>query len=116
MTDKQSPAEVYLASLDDGVAVVRIDRPDAKNALNGAVRCQLAEMFLSLSQDDEVRAIVLTGGEQVFVAGADVKEFATASPTEMYLRHNERFWEPIAHCFKPVIAAVSYTHLTLPTN
>ena len=52
MTDKQSPAEVYLASLDDGVAVVRIDRPDAKNALNGAVRCQLAEMFLSLSQDD----------------------------------------------------------------
>ncbi|SDN56891.1 enoyl-CoA hydratase [Vreelandella arcis] len=107
MTDKQPPAEVYLASLDNGVAVVRIDRPGAKNALNGAVRCQLAEMFLSLTQDDEVRAIVLTGGEQMFVAGADVKEFATASPTDMHLRHNERFWEPIANCSKPVIAAVN---------
>jgi len=107
MNDKQQPSEVYLASLDDGVAVVRIDRPSAKNALNGAVRRQLAEMFSCLAQRDDVRAIVLTGGEQVFVAGADVKEFATASPTEMHLRHNERFWEPIAHCAKPVIAAVN---------
>lgn len=107
MTDKQQPSEVYLASLDEGVAVVRIDRPDAKNALNGAIRHQLAELFSSLAQQDEVRAIVLTGGEQVFVAGADIKEFATASPTEMHLRHNERFWEPIAHCPKPVVAAVN---------
>ena len=107
MMDRQPPAEVYLASLDDGVAVVRIDRPIARNALNSAIRRQLAEMFLSLTQNDEVRAIVLTGGEQVFVAGADVKEFANASPTEMHLRHNERFWEPISHCSKPVIAAVN---------
>ncbi|RUR30340.1 enoyl-CoA hydratase [Vreelandella andesensis] len=107
MTNKQQPSEVYLASLDDGVAVVRIDRPDARNALNGAVRRQLAELFSSLTQQDEVRVVVLTGGEQVFVAGADVKEFATASPIEMHLRHNERFWEPIAHCPKPVIAAVN---------
>jgi enoyl-CoA hydratase len=107
MTDKQQPSEVYLASLSDGVAVVRIDRPDAKNALNGTVRHQLAKLFSSLTQNDEVRVIVLTGGDQVFVAGADVKEFATASPSEMYLRHNERFWEPIANCPKPVIAAVN---------
>ena len=107
MTDKHQPSEVYLASLSDGVAVVRIDRPNAKNALNGTVRHQLAELFSSLTQHDEVRVIVLTGGEQVFVAGADVKEFATASPSEMYLRRNERFWEPIANCPKPVIAAVN---------
>lgn len=107
MINKQRSSEVYLASLDDGVAVVRIDRPHAKNALNGTVRCQLAELFSSLTRQDGVRVIVLTGGEQVFVAGADVKEFAEASPTEMHLRHNERFWEPVARCPKPVIAAVN---------
>ena len=107
MTNKQPPSEVYVDSLDQGVAVVRIDRPEAKNALNAAVRRKLAELFLSLTQNDAVNVIVLTGGEKVFVAGADVKEFASASPTEMYLRRNERFWEPIAHCPKPVIAAVN---------
>ena len=107
MNDKQQLAEAYLASLVDGVAVVRIDRPEAKNALNAAIRRQLAEHFSSLAHRDEVRAIVLTGGEHVFVAGADVKEFATVSPAEMHQRHNERFWEPIALCPKPVIAAVN---------
>lgn len=107
MSDKQHTPEVYLESLAEGVAVVVINRPEAKNALNAAVRRQLAEQFSSLGQRDEVRAIVLTGGDQAFVAGADVKEFATASPTDMYLRHNERFWDPIAHCPKPVIAAVN---------
>lgn len=107
MTDKQQSAAVYLVTLDDGVAEVRIDRPEARNALNVAVRRELADLFSSLSLRDEVRAIVLTGGEQIFVAGADVKEFATASPAEMHSRHNERFWEPIAHCPKPVIAAVN---------
>lgn len=107
MSDKQPSPEVYLASLDEGVAVVRIDRPAAKNALNGNVRRQLAELFSSLALQDDVHVIVLTGGEHVFVAGADVKELSTASPTKMHLRHNERFWEPIAHCPKPVIAAVN---------
>ena len=53
----------------DGVAVVRISRPDAKNALNSAVRHQLAEHFRALARRDGIRAIVLTGGEQFFVAG-----------------------------------------------
>lgn len=107
MCDKHHPSEVYQESLADGVAVIRIDRPEARNALNGEVRRQLAEHFSSLAQRDEVRVIVLTGGEHAFVAGADVKEFATASPTDMYRRHNERLWEPIARCPKPVIAAVN---------
>lgn len=107
MTNKQQSSAAYLASLSDGVAVVRINRPEAKNALNGATRKLLAELFESLAQCHEAKVIVLTGGEQVFVAGADVKEFASATPTEMYLRHNERLWEPIAHCTKPVIAAVN---------
>lgn len=98
---------VRLQLLEDGVAIVRIDRPDAKNALNAMVRQQLAEHFRALSTHADVRAIVLTGGESCFVAGADIREFAQASPIEMYRRHTEYLWEAISRCPKPVIAAVN---------
>lgn len=91
----------------DGVGLVRINRPDVKNALNLQVRQALAQSFLSLAVNREVRAIVLTGNAQCFVAGADVREFAKASPVEMYERHNERLWQAISQCPKPVIAAVN---------
>jgi len=98
---------VYLDVQDNGVAIVRIHRPDAKNALNAQVRAQLAEHFWALARRSDVRAIVLTGGDQFFVAGADIKEFASATPIEMYRRHTELLWEAISHCPKPVIAAVN---------
>lgn len=98
---------VTLEIRDDAVAVVRISRPEAKNALNSAVREQMAEHFRALAIDARVRAIVLTGGEQCFVAGADIREFAEASPIEMYRRHTEYLWEAISRCPKPVIAAVN---------
>ncbi|MFV5306950.1 enoyl-CoA hydratase [Acinetobacter baumannii] len=89
------------------IAVVKINRPEAKNALNGEVRKQLAQAFTELSFNDEINAVVLTGGEEVFAAGADLKEMATATSTEMLLRHTERYWNAIAQCPKPVIAAVN---------
>ena len=98
---------VNLEIREDGVAVVRIDRPEAKNALNSAVREQLAEHFRALARNGQVRAIVLTGGDTCFVAGADIREFAQARPIEMYLRHTELLWEAISRCPKPVIAAVN---------
>ncbi|KAF1072031.1 MAG: 2,3-dehydroadipyl-CoA hydratase [Pseudomonas citronellolis] len=98
---------VHLQIRDDGVALVRIDRPEARNALNAQVRQQLATHFRELAIDTRVRAIVLTGGEACFVAGADVREFAEATPIEMYLRHTEYLWEAISRCPKPVIAAVN---------
>lgn len=89
------------------VAVIKIHRPEAKNALNTQVRKDLAQAFSKLSFDDNIHAIVLTGGDSVFAAGADLKEMATASSTEMMLRHTERYWNVIAQCPKPVIAAVN---------
>ncbi|HAM64772.1 MAG TPA: enoyl-CoA hydratase, partial [Acinetobacter nosocomialis] len=89
------------------IAVVKINRPEAKNALNSEVRKQLAQAFTELSFNDEINAVVLTGGEEVFAAGADLKEMATATSTEMLLRHTERYWNAIAQCPKPVIAAVN---------
>ncbi|WP_297833892.1 enoyl-CoA hydratase [Pseudomonas sp.] len=98
---------VTLEIREDAVALLRISRPDAKNALNNAVREQLAQHFRALAADVRVRAIVLTGSAQCFVAGADIREFADATPIEMYLRHTEYLWEAISRCPKPVIAAVN---------
>ncbi|WP_333900075.1 enoyl-CoA hydratase [Agrobacterium pusense] len=92
---------------DNGVATVRINRPEARNALSMAIRRDLADMFNRLSVDAAVRAIILTGGETCFVAGADIREFAGAGPVEMYLRHTEVLWDAIGRCPKPVIAAVN---------
>lgn len=89
------------------IAIVKINRPEAKNALNGEVRKQLAQIFSELSFNDEINAVVLTGGNEVFAAGADLKEMATATSTEMLLRHTERYWNAISQCPKPVIAAVN---------
>lgn len=98
---------VYVEKHNPHVAIVRIDRPDAKNALNTAVRQALAEAFLALSRDTEIRAIVLTGGEHDFAAGADLKELAQAEPIQMMQRRTEQYWAAISSCPKPVIAAVN---------
>ncbi|AYH44059.1 enoyl-CoA hydratase [Azoarcus sp. DN11] len=89
------------------VAVVRINRPEARNALNQQVRTLLAEHFTALGRDPEVRAIVLTGGDKYFAAGADLREFAEAGAIEMMLRNTQRLWGAIASCPKPVIAAIN---------
>ncbi len=98
------------------IAIVKINRLEAKNALNTEVRKQLAQAFTELSFNDEINAVVLTGGEEVFAAGADLKEMATATSTEMLLRHTERYWNAIAQCPKPVIAAVNGYALGVAVN
>ncbi|SDS23444.1 enoyl-CoA hydratase [Pseudomonas oryzae] len=105
--NSEQAKQVVATLQENGVAVVRISRPEAMNALNSHVRQQLAEHFRALAIEPQVRAIVLTGGEKCFVAGADVREFAQASPIEMYRRHTEYLWEAISRCPKPVIAAVN---------
>lgn len=92
---------------NDGVAMVTINRPDARNALNLELRKQLAEVFYELNQNKSVRAIVLTGGDKVFAAGADIRDFTTVKTVDMYLRHTEHYWQAIIDCTKPIIAAVN---------
>ncbi|WP_211107071.1 enoyl-CoA hydratase [Azospirillum thermophilum] len=103
-----APLEVVVVERPrEGVALVRINRPEARNALNGEVRQGLAGAFTDLARDPEVRAIVLTGNEEAFAAGADIKAMAEAGAVEMMLREAHRLWAPIAACPKPVIAAVN---------
>jgi enoyl-CoA hydratase len=89
------------------IALLRLNRPEAKNALNTGLRSRLAEHFQQLGVDPTVRFIVLTGNSSVFAAGADLKEIADADPINMMQRRILYFWKVIAGCPKPVIAAVN---------
>jgi enoyl-CoA hydratase/carnithine racemase len=92
---------------EDGVVVVRINRPEARNALDMATREALASAFEELHADPSARAIVLTGNEQAFAAGADLKEFIDAGAVEMLRRRTERYWNAVARTPQPVIAAIN---------
>jgi len=89
-----------------GVALLRINRPEAKNALNRDLRAKLAERFQALGADPEIRAIVLTGNEEAFAAGADIRDVAEADAIDMMTRPTEHHWRAIQTCPKPIIAAV----------
>jgi enoyl-CoA hydratase len=99
--------DVLVEKPRDGVAVIRINRPQVKNALNMTVRYELAERFIELGCDDDVRCIVLTGNGTDFAAGADLTEMAEAGAIDMMLRRTDLLWKAIADCPKPVIAAVN---------
>ena len=88
-------------------ALVRLNRPKQLNALNGAVMDTLCNALEELDRDDEVRAIVVTGNERAFAAGADIGEMANASPVEMLLTNRIGQWDRIRRITKPVIAAVN---------
>jgi len=91
----------------EAVALIRINRPEARNALNQAVREQIAAHVATAAEDPTVRCLVITGTEQVFVAGADIKAMATASAGEMAARGSDGAWRVLRDCPKPIIAAVN---------
>lgn len=105
--DSTAEPIIICESLDNGVSLIRLNRPKVRNALNAELREQLAEMFIQLDNDPAIKAIVLTGGEKVFAAGADINDFLTATTVDVYLRRSERYWEAITNCRKPIIAAVN---------
>lgn len=97
-----------LVEIEDYVALIRLNRPDALNALNSELMGELASAITAAGQNDKVRCIVLTGSEKAFAAGADIKEMADKTFVEVF---SEDFFagnsEEIMRCRKPIIAAVS---------
>lgn len=90
-----------------GIALIRLNRPEARNALSAELRSQLAAAFESLAVDDDVRCVVLAGSEKVFAAGADIKAMADATPSEMMANGSEAAWRVLRSFPKPVVAAVN---------
>jgi enoyl-CoA hydratase len=88
------------------VVLLRLHRPDVLNALNLALRRDLASAFSRWDADPRARVIVLAGSERAFCAGADLREYVDASPVEVIERQMDRLWGAISACRKTVIAAV----------
>lgn len=88
------------------IAVVTIDRKARLNALNLEVKKLLADLIEQLSADESVQVIVLTGANGIFVAGTDIAEMATMSPTQHTLLATDRLFRVLRHCRIPLIAAV----------
>lgn len=89
------------------VGVIRMNRPKQLNALNGAVMRTLVDAALAFDADAAVGAIVITGDERAFAAGADIKEMAAASVVEMLQANRIELWDALRGIKKPLIAAVS---------
>jgi len=92
--------------VEDGVATLRISRPDKKNALTQAMYVSLAERLDQAAADAAVRAVLLTGEEEIFSAGNDLQEFIDNPPTSAD-SPVLRFMLTLARFEKPVVAAVS---------
>ncbi|MEV0849799.1 enoyl-CoA hydratase-related protein [Streptomyces sp. NPDC049954] len=92
----------------DGVGTIRLDRPPM-NALNIAIQDRLRELAEEAGRRDDVRAVVLYGGEKVFAAGADIKEMRDMDHTAMVLRSRalQEAFTAVARIPKPVVAAVN---------
>lgn len=90
------------------VGLVTLNRPKALNALNAALITDLGHALDAFEANDDIGAIVLTGSEKAFAAGADIKEMASKSYMNVYLEDFiTRGWERVTVCRKPIIAAVS---------
>ncbi|ARE40382.1 Enoyl-CoA hydratase [Rhodovulum sp. P5] len=100
--------KTLIVEIEDHVALIRLNRPDALNALNGELMAELADAVTEANDNDRVRCIVLTGSEKAFAAGADIREMSEKSfvdvfTGDLFTRETERFLA----CRKPIIAAVS---------
>jgi enoyl-CoA hydratase len=100
--------ETLIVETADAVALIRLNRPAALNALNGRLMDELSAALDAAEADAAVRCIVITGSDRAFAAGADIKEMASKTYDEAFREDFiTRNWERAASCRKPVIAAVA---------
>ncbi|WOI56211.1 enoyl-CoA hydratase [Palleronia sp. LCG004] len=97
-----------VVEIDDHVALIRLNRPDAMNALNAGLLAELGQALGEADENEKVRCIVITGSEKAFAAGADIKEMAEKSFVDVF--GSDLFGPEVARieaCRKPIIAAVA---------
>ena len=96
-----------IVTKEGSIGIVQLNRPSALNALNFELMAELVKALEELDGDQAVRAIILTGNERAFAAGADLKEMSQAGPVDLILGRRFELWDRIRKIAKPIIAAVS---------
>jgi len=100
--------QTLIVETDQAVTLIRLNRPEALNALNGQLMDELTAALDAAEADPGVRCMVITGSERAFAAGADIKEMASKSYADVFTEDFiTRNWERVTRCRKPVIAAVA---------
>jgi enoyl-CoA hydratase/carnithine racemase len=100
--------QTLIVEIADGVCLIRLNRPEALNALNAALMDEMTSAVAAAEADDAVGCLVITGSDRAFAAGADIKEMASKTYAEAFKEDFiTRNWESVANCRKPVIAAVA---------
>jgi enoyl-CoA hydratase len=100
------PDQLIVERPSDDIALLRINRPEVRNALNLIVRQRISAEVTRHVGDPAIRVIVITGNEKAFAAGADITEMADADPVTVMARNVQQYWRPITESPKPVIAAI----------
>ena len=102
------PYETVILERKGAVGIVTLNRPQALNALSAALIRDLGAALDALENDDAIGAIVITGSDKAFAAGADIKEMANRGYMDVYLNDFiTKGWERITTCRKPIVAAVA---------
>jgi enoyl-CoA hydratase len=96
-----------LTSVEDNIGVVTLNRPSVLNALSHELMAELVQALEQFDRDDTVRAIVLTGSDRAFAAGADIKEMADETSVSIMLKDQFATWDRVKNTKKPIVAAVS---------
>jgi enoyl-CoA hydratase len=89
------------------VGIIRLNRPQALNALNKALIAELTQAIEAFDGDDKIGCMLITGSDKAFAAGADIKEMADKPFIEAYLGDFVSNWDAVAHARKPIVAAVA---------
>ncbi len=99
--------EHILVEIEPPIATITLNRPKVLNALSPELIGELTGSLSELDADENVRAVVLTGGPKVFAAGADITDMAERGPVDQLRRDQTGRWAPLAGFTKPLIAAVN---------
>jgi enoyl-CoA hydratase len=89
------------------IGIITLNRPKVLNALNNELMTELVDSLKAFDADENVKAIIITGSEKAFAAGADIKEMSTEGTVSILLKNNFGTWDKIRTITKPIIAAVS---------
>lgn len=99
--------KTILTSTEDNIGIVTLNRPNVLNALSHELMAELVQALEAFDRDEKVRAIVLTGSERAFAAGADIKEMSDETSISIMLKDQFATWDRVKDIKKPIIAAVS---------
>src|SRR5260370_15844302 len=99
--------EHILPDVEPPIATLTLSRPKVLNALSPDLMRELPGALADVDADESVRAVVLTGGQKVFAAGADISDMADRGPVEQLRRDQTGRWAPLSGFTKPLIAAVN---------